>query len=195
MKKKKTWLVFGMVVCIFVVGALACVFPAKLTITDGLLPSSDGKGSATLNTKNVGCDCESDHVSGELTYHEFKKNGKISVAFSGIIDHNTEPGCVVPEDPNLWATGTYVPDNAQGTFSIALFGKNDPIYKNSEIAQTNCDACQNACSGTNIEGCCWRLWLEGGAYDGYENWACKLENEEDSFTYEEHPPDSDCGSN
>ena len=174
MTKKKIWLVFGMVVGILVLGALACVFPAEVAIDDGLLLSAVDDGFATLNLTRAGCDCETSVVSGKLKYTDGK--GPDKVHFTGKIDHTLDPGCEIPEDTNLWATGIYNP--GKGVFNIGLFG---PEHADYDVEK--CDGCD----------LCWRLWLVGGEFDGYQNWTCALENE-DALTYTEHPPDSACGT-
>ena len=174
MTKKKNRLVFAIVVCMLVLGALACVFPAEVTIERGLIPSAIDEGYATLDLAKAGCDCETSVVTGKFKYTDGQ--GAALVHFNGKIDHILNPGCEIPENTNLWATGTYNP--GQGIFNVGLFGSDDENY----------DA--EKCAGCDL---CWRLWLVGGDFDGYQNWACRLENE-DALTYVEHPADSACGS-
>jgi hypothetical protein len=174
MTKKKSWFVFAMVVCLLILGALACVFPTEVVIDGGLFPSAIDEGYAKLDVAKAGCDCETSVVTGRVKYTDGR--GPDKVHFTGKVDHILNPGCEIPEDTNLWATGTYNP--GKGTFNIGLFGPNHADYDVEKCA--DCELC-------------WRLWLVGGKFDGYQNWACGLENE-DALTYVEHPPDSACGS-
>ena len=171
MTKQKTWLVLGMIVGLLVFASLACVFPAEVTIDDGLILSAIDNGYATLNLAKAGCDCDTSVVNGKLTYTDGQ--GPNKVHFTGKIDHTLDPGCEIPET-NLWATGTYNP--GQGTFFIGTFDATHPDFDVDKCA--DCDDC-------------WRLWLEGGKFDSYQNWACTLENE-DATTIGDHPPDSAC---
>ena len=116
MTKKRSWLVFVMAVCILVLSALACVFPAEATIDGGMVPSAIDEGYATLNLTKAGCDCETNMVSGKLMYTDGKGRDKVHII--GKIDHTLDPGCEIPEDTNLWATGTYNP--GKGTFRPPL---------------------------------------------------------------------------
>lgn len=175
MTKKKSWLILGMMICILVIGALACVFPAEVTIEDGLIPSAIDDGNATLNLAKAGCDCDTSAVSGKFKYTDGQ--GPDKVHFTGKIDHTLNPGCTIPDDTNLWATGTYNP--GKGTFNVGLFGPDHPNY--DEVK----------CAGCNL---CWQLWLVGGEFDGYQNWACDLINHNEALTVVEHPSDSACAS-
>ena len=175
MSKNRPWFLFLVAVCLLILAALACTFPAVVAIEEGLVPSAVDDGYATLDVSKAGCDCDTSIVSGKLKYTDGQ--GPNKVHFTGKIEHTLEPGCQVSEATNLWATGTYNP--GPGIFSIGLYGPADPAYDT------------NKCGGCDP---CWRLWLDGGEFDGYENWACTLENE-DALTYEEHPPDSACATN
>jgi hypothetical protein len=178
MAKKKCWLVCLGVVCTLVVAALACVFPATVAINGGLVPSAIDDGYAIVDLTKAGCDCDTSVETGKLKYTDGQ--GADMVHFTGKIDYTLDPGCQIP-GTNVWATGTYFPPDgtSQGTFYVGLFGDTyegfDPV---------KCAECPSAC---------WRLWLVGGQFDGYQNWACGLVNEE-ALTYTDHLPGSPCAS-
>ena len=172
MTKKSPWFAILLVVFTFVLVSLACVFPAEVTIEGGLIPSAIDDGYAKLDLKKAGCDCETSKVSGKLKYTDGVNPYKVDI--TGTIDHTLDQYCVVPEDTNLWATGTYQPGS--GTFNIGLFGPDDENYD-----EVKCAEC----------GSCWRLWLVGGEFDGYQNWVCELENP-GAGTSKDHPSDSAC---
>ena len=90
MTKQKSWFTFGMVVCILVIGALACVFPAEVAIKRGVIPSASGEGKAILHVKNAGCDCETSVVSGMIQYKDGRDPNM--VYFTGNIEHTLNPG-------------------------------------------------------------------------------------------------------
>lgn len=177
MTTRKPWSIVLFAVLVLILAGLACAFPAEVKIDDGLIPSAIDGGYAVLDVKDAGCDCETHHVSGKLKYTDGQ--GPERVHFTGKVDHLLDPGCRIPAETNLWATGTYKPDRSPdiGTFSVGLFDDQSPDYDAEKCAD-----CQ----------LCWRIWLEGGIFDGYQNWACTLVNE-DALTWVDHPPDSSCG--
>jgi hypothetical protein len=175
MTKKKVWLIFVMVGCTLVSGAIACGFPAKLGIEDGKVLSALGDGYATLNLTNAGCDCETGLVTGKLEYTDGQ--GPDKVLFTAKIDHELGSGCLPEDNTKAWTSGTYTYQGKKGIFHVGLFGPDDMNYD-----EDNCAGCE----------LCWRLWLVGGKHDGYQNWACTLEYEDDALTYELHPAGSGC---
>ena len=172
MLEKNPWVAFVMMVALLILVALACVFPAEVTIEEGLVPSAIDDGYATLNLAKAGCNCETSEADGKFKYTDGQ--GLDKVHFTGQIDYTLDSGCQIPQTTNLWATGTYEP--GQGIFNVGLFGPDNANYDVEKCA--GCDHC-------------WRLWLVGGKFDGYQNWACGLENE-DALTYLEHPVGSGC---
>jgi len=94
-------------------------------------------------------------------------DGPARVEFGAVIDpeqYPTDPICEFPAPEEWYATGPYTPreQGDSGDFWLGLFDKDHSNFPDDE----RCAACPDAC---------WRLWLEDGVYDGYENWACEPE--------------------
>lgn len=157
MTKKKFWLIFAGVICIVGLAQLACNVPFMINV-GGTITSATGTRKAEISLHG-GCDYSTGEVSGFLVYVDMPAG----VRFRADIDFPTDEICVYPEPEEWLATGPYTPlgPGDSGVFWLGLFGTDHPSYPDDE-------RCANC-------GSCWRLWLEGGTFDGYENWACDLE--------------------
>ena len=156
MTKKNLWLVIALAICLVGLVQLACKVP-YMVHGGGTVTSATGTGKAYISL-NGGCDDDTGEVKGLLVYGD----GPARVGFRGDIDFTTDPICEFPEPEEWLATGPYSPNGngEPGVFWLGLFGPDHDNYPDDE----RCAACES----------CWRLWLEGGVFHGYENWACDL---------------------
>jgi hypothetical protein len=157
MTKKKCLLILTGVICILVLAQLACQIPAMVH-GGGTVTSATGTGQAMLSLHG-GCDLDTNEASGFLVYND----GPAGVGFRADIDFEPDDNCDFPVPGEWLATGPYTPkgQGEPGVFWLGLFGDGHPNYPDDERC-TDCDSC-------------WRLWLEDGTFDGYENWACDLD--------------------
>jgi hypothetical protein len=172
MTKNRKFNVFVLVLCFFVLIALACDFPELLTVDAAFPSAGNPDGTATL-VGEVGCDCDPDNdvpdniLTGWIDYVDKDDKGKIKPKIYGEINFPAdEDGCFVEDGRPL--TGNYTPKQKKdlsdkgGTFTI--------LY-----SAPNTQKCLDLGCGSRE---CWGLVLTGGKYDGYENWTCPLSQDE-----------------